>query len=92
MGIDPRPFSMRELVWMATGRSRAEWTRTIAVVSWAWVGAGQKPLTPWQIAPDVFPDDEAGEVTDRPLSLDELDAQSAAAWAGMHAYFLQRRG
>ena len=92
MGIDPRPFSMRELVWMATGRSRAEWTRTIAVVSWAWVGAGQKPLMPWQIAPAVFPDDEAGESGDRPLTPAELDEQSEVAWAAMHAYFSQRRG
>jgi hypothetical protein len=26
--MDPAPFSIRQLVWMATGRQQAEWERT----------------------------------------------------------------
>lgn len=88
-GLDPRPFSLRHLVWLATGRSRAEWSRTVAVVAWAWAAAGGKQsLTAEQIAPGVFPDDEAD--TDSALTPAQLDAQSDAAWAAMHDYF--RRG
>ena len=32
MGIDPHPFTLRELVGMAEGRNRAEWLRTSGVM------------------------------------------------------------
>ena len=89
-GLDPRPFTLRQLVWLATGRSRNEWSRTVAVVAWAWAGAGAKTqLTAEQIAPGVF-DDDGDDDGDRALTPAQLDAQSDAAWAAMHDYF--RRG
>ena len=32
VGIDPRPFTLRKMVWMSDGRERSEWNRTALLV------------------------------------------------------------
>ena len=31
--VDPRPFTLRELLWMADGAQRSEWSRTSAMMA-----------------------------------------------------------
>lgn len=64
---------------MVQARQRAEWSRTVAVVSWLYQG---RALTADDIAPGVFELEVEPEKTP-----EELEAESQLAWAQMHAYF-----
>lgn len=73
---------------MAVARSRAEWGRTVAAVSWLHSAiAGTAPGAA-DIAPGVFDDAELPEPVAKTEA--QLAAESAAAWAQMGAVL--RRG
>jgi len=52
VGIDPGPFSLRELVWMAEGRRRDEWSRTAQILATLYnlVRDPKKRRKPWTAA------------------------------------------
>lgn len=32
IGIDPRPFTLRKIIWMAEGKERSEWNRAASIM------------------------------------------------------------
>lgn len=54
--MNPHPLTLRELVWMATGRQRADWQRVGVMVAWIVNKSGmvKRPVEPNEVIPEQF--------------------------------------
>ena len=68
--VDPRPFTLRELLWMADGAQRSEWSRTSAMMAHlANINRDPKRTRPFK-ASDFDPFSQASAVS-APVVLDK---------------------
>lgn len=72
---------------MFKSRQRAEWSRTVSVVSWLF--QGQRRPTAEEIAPGIFAKTQAVQVR---KTAEQLQIESDLAWAQMHAFFHRKQG
>ena len=68
---DPRPFTLRELLWMADGAQRSEWSRTSAMMAHlANINRDPKRTRPFK-ASDFDPFSQASAAGGAPVVLDK---------------------
>lgn len=78
--MNPHPLSLRELVWMATGRQRADWQRVGVMVAWIVNrnGMTRKPVEPNEVIPEQF---RGSAVPKRELTEEEKAMRRRRFWA-----------
>ncbi|MGE0606565.1 MAG: hypothetical protein AB7O62_05500 [Pirellulales bacterium] len=70
VGVDPSPFTLRELAWMAEGRQRESWNHTSQVLAMLFNAHRDRQKTQAAVPADFHPLSKKKRASDEPLPAD----------------------